>query len=427
MNRFLCVFLSICVFLSLCTSPALALSSGDGDWQTAYLNYIRKDLTDTWGSANTDEPKRFTEYHLFDLNGDGVPELWINYNITAYGGKLCSYSGGQVHAVSTNVSSLRYLAGENLVLDSGGYMDMSHDTIFQLENGQFTQVAKGVCTVTYRNGTPQSYEYTWNETAVDAATYEQKLNAAFDVSQAVTLEEAMTYQEVLTAIDQWSAPASTSLSLRPMEPTALAEALVTVHWGGLVTEDAVTTFHPGGSMTQAIPVTVLGLLGGLTASQPEEETPVQSPSHPRPSYLADYLGMTQAQIAEIWGSDYIAIEGGSMGADSYLYYEDFRVPAEFDFYQNVVTTVTTYPHAETANPTPLADRFTGQETYSQLLQLGLPDTLITADNDPDNSLGWNFAETAAYYYDYNGKTFYFSWLDEDPYTSPANFIIIWGT
>lgn len=154
----------------------------------------------------------------------------------------------------------------------------------------------------------------------------------------------------------------------------------------------------------------------------EDEAPVQA--HPRPSYLVDYLGMTQAQIAEIWGSDYIAIEGGSMGADSYLYYEDFRVPAEFDFYQNVVVTVTTYPHADTANPTPLADRFTGQETYSQLLELGLPDTLITADNDPDNSLGWNFAETAAYYYDYNGKTFYFSWLYEDPYTSPANFIII---
>lgn len=100
--------------------------------------------------------------------------------------------------------------------------------------------------MTYRNGTPQSYEYTWNGSAVDAATYEQKLNAAFDVSQAVTLEESMTYQEVLTAIDQWSAPASTSLSLRPMEPTALAEALVTVHWGGLVTETPAPPSTPAG-------------------------------------------------------------------------------------------------------------------------------------------------------------------------------------
>ena len=72
----------------------------------------------------------------------------------------------------------------------------------------------------------------------------------------------------------------------------------------------------------------------------------------------------------------------------------------------------------------LTKSFTGRETYTQLCDKGISGDFVTVDNDPDEVLGWNYFETAAFSFEYEGKFVYFSWLNEDPYTTPANFVFV---
>lgn len=432
MKRFLSAFLALCLALAICPLSALAAAPSEKEWKLAYFDFIRQDWIDVTGSDRTDSLEDTVEYHLFDLNRDGVPELWINYGITAYGGKLCTYSGGEVHTASTNVYFLYYLPDKALFLDSGGYMDMGHDTIYRLENGQFTQVAKGVSTVVYVDGYPQFdenddpiYEYAWNDAPVEQSVYEQKLKATFDVSQAEQLENGVTYREILSTLSTWSEPEKTeptplTLSLQPTELTDLAEALLTVHSGGLIAEGDAVTFHPGGLMGQAIPVTALGLLSGLTLGQATPKAP---------SYVVDYLGMTLDQITAIWGDDYVT-GGWWYGGSLLIYYEDYRTPCSF-FISD--PTLRGFPEGDEPiqflfcgadTPIPIAKGINANSTYSQLQAAGITGEFLTGDEANSGD-----GETAKLYYSYSPTiAMTFCWYEgNDPYTTPPGDISIYPT
>lgn len=139
--------------------------------------------------------------------------------------------------------------------------------------------------------------------------------------------------------------------------------------------------------------------------------------------LSDYTGMTRSEIAQMWGNDYTEEQGGDMGADSTLYYEDWRVPTEFSLMGDTVVTIFCFP-SDMGSGFTLTDILTGKENYSQLLDKGIAGDFVTEDNDPDDSLGFNYEETAAFSFIYEGKYVYFSWLDVDPYTTSANFIFV---
>lgn len=139
--------------------------------------------------------------------------------------------------------------------------------------------------------------------------------------------------------------------------------------------------------------------------------------------LADYAGMTRSEIAQMWGSDYTEEQGGDMGADSTLYYEDWRVPAEFSLVGDTVAAVFCCP-SDMGSGFTLIDTITGKESYTQLREKGITGRFVTEDNDPDGDLCWNYEETAFFDFTYKGKFFYFSWLNDDPYTSPANFLFV---
>lgn len=159
---------------------------------------------------------------------------------------------------------------------------------------------------------------------------------------------------------------------------------------------------------------------------PDDPTPdvPETPSTPnKTKTLIDYIGMTKSEIAQIWGNDYIESQGGEMGADSTLYYKDSRIPAEFSLNDDTVVLVFCSPKTMDSDFT-LTETFTGRETYTQLLENGIAGDFVTEDNDPEGVLGWNYFETAAFSFSYEGKFVYFSWLNEDPHTTQANFVFV---
>lgn len=145
-----------------------------------------------------------------------------------------------------------------------------------------------------------------------------------------------------------------------------------------------------------------------SAPDPVPETPSK--------ILLDYIGMREGELTRLWGSDYRTTDWTLFGAEKGLYYQDLRVPVVFYLTGGVVTGVDC--SAVAGSGFRLTEQLTGQETGTQLCQLG--GSLMT-DGD---SLGADFDETAALYYQYQGKTIYFSWLDKDPYTTAADSIVI---
>lgn len=163
----------------------------------------------------------------------------------------------------------------------------------------------------------------------------------------------------------------------------------------------------------------------ILGSIPDNPTP-DDPTPDTPSkvmVLADYVGMTRSEIAKMWGSDYTEEQGGDMGADSTLNYADWRVPADFSLLGDTVATVFCFP-SDMGSGFTLTDTITGKESYTQLREKGITGRFVTEDNDPDGDLCWNYEETAFFMFEYGGKFFYFSWLNDDPYTSPANFLFV---
>lgn len=187
-------------------------------------------------------------------------------------------------------------------------------------------------------------------------------------------------------------------------------------WNGL-NSNLVTWKEAGGTVhIEALDKTL------LAQCYPNGAPPV-SPAPGKVMTLSDYVGMTRSEIARMWGSDYTEVQGGEMGAESLLCYEDGRMPAEFSLNGGTVVVLFCSPKTMGSDFT-LTDTLTGKETYAQLLAKGISGDFVSEDNDPNDTLGWNYLETAAFSFHYEGRYIYFSWLNEDPYTAMANFIFI---
>ena len=105
----------------------------EDSWKSAYLNYIET-------NTQIEDPEKGTHreiYKLLDLNGDGVPELYINFGSTAGGDAILSYFNGEIVEQKMYNYGFRYIEGANLFRDFGGHMDEYYDKIYTLENGNF--------------------------------------------------------------------------------------------------------------------------------------------------------------------------------------------------------------------------------------------------------------------------------------------------
>ena len=178
-------------------------------WKSAYIDFVfEKYMNDDF---LLDEPLQ--KYKLVNVNGDNIPELYINFGSTAGGDMLCSYFDNSVIYQPMWNYGFSYIEGGNLFLDSGGHMDEYYDIVYSIEDGSFVVQAEGECGAEDNaniqfdaEGFP-IYNYYWNGNQVSGeAEYEELLNKAFDKGRAkkpFENDDIYDYQEIVNQIIQY--------------------------------------------------------------------------------------------------------------------------------------------------------------------------------------------------------------------------------
>lgn len=449
MKRFLSAFLALCLSLAICPLSALAAGSTANNSERLY-----KDVLDTCYSALMAHWSRDTlqsnnlsylyayltgdsaseiGYTFIDIDGNGVQELLIGAVDTDdfYDGMIYDLytlsNGNTVHILSSGERDRYYLCTDGSIMNEGSSGAATSLVGFYSLKGSALSLHEIV--IFDSTDTPSSpWYYSATETE-DPFSQEDRI----PISESKATEVINSYQcETLsfssfslwparrTAQSETTKTSSPTLFLQPTEPADLAEALLTVHSGGLIAEGDAVTFHPGGLMGQAIPVTVLGLLSGLTLGQATPKAP---------SYVVDYLGMTLDQITAIWGDDYVT-GGWWYGGSLLIYYEDYRTPCSF-FISD--PTLRGFPEGDEPiqflfcdadTLIPIAKGINANSTYSQLQAAGITGEFLTGEEANSGD-----GESTKLYYSYSPTiTIEFSWYEgSDPYTTPPGGIFIFSS
>lgn len=158
------------------------------EWKTTYIDFLNN-MNRQYDSFSG---KYLEIYKLVDINGDAIPELYINGGTTASGDILCSYYNGEVITQWMWNYGFSYIEGENLFCDSGGHMDGYYNKVYTIDNGTFVMVydgeygAKDNSRVQYDDAGMPVYDYYANGTKVSSEEeYKKALKEVYDRSQAI--------------------------------------------------------------------------------------------------------------------------------------------------------------------------------------------------------------------------------------------------
>lgn len=182
------VLLTGCFILGM--FPATAATAAESNWKKAYLDFIEEDTKE-----NTDL-RDSAEYQLIYIDDNDIPELWIDYNATYAGGKICTFDGRQVNSISTwSTGTCAYLERGGLFYISGGHMDNFWDSVYILRDGSFEKKAHGTCEVSSWEK-PAIFFYEWEGERVSETQYQYKLKSVFNLSEAKKINDDDTYNHV---------------------------------------------------------------------------------------------------------------------------------------------------------------------------------------------------------------------------------------
>ena len=165
------------------------------EWKEAYINYVNEhgNTYDSFGHA-------MEIYKLVNINNDSIPELYINFRSTAGGDVICTYYDGKVVEQPMWNYGFSYMEGQNIFRDAGGHMDVYHDKIYSIENGQFVLLHEGNygaadnSHIQFDSDGYPIYDYYWDGTEVSSETeYMNLLNEVYNAQQAITPFDGAEY------------------------------------------------------------------------------------------------------------------------------------------------------------------------------------------------------------------------------------------
>ena len=212
-RRVLSMLLCLAMALSLLPMSALAAEPKTTPaWAQAYRKCIQDDFNKQEQEYGRVDYKWY-RCCLLNVDKDDIPELYIDRPIAASGHEIYTFANGQIYSqMLDGHGSLSYIPREGLFLESGGHDGVWWDNVYQLKNGEFTQIASGTGYLEdwydpqYDEDGNFIYQYLWNKNPVDTATYQQKLNNVFPASKAYKLDDGdsnwKSYQEMLDFLDQ---------------------------------------------------------------------------------------------------------------------------------------------------------------------------------------------------------------------------------
>ncbi len=159
-----------------------AFINAEEAWEKEYIRFIME---------NGMYPASWTNYKLLDINGDDIPELYINSGSTAGGAWICSYYDDMVISTKIWNYGFSYIEGKNLFMDFGGHMDWYHNIIYSIENGEFVIRGAGSfgaadnSKLQYDADGNLIYEYYWNKARIPSEKeYQELLHAVYDEQKA---------------------------------------------------------------------------------------------------------------------------------------------------------------------------------------------------------------------------------------------------
>ena len=175
---------------------------GEG-WKQAYIAQIEERRPnfreDLWERV---------DFYLLDINGDEIPELYVNYGVTSAGSERYTYNGKEVKSAYMWEGGLSYIKGANKAWDAGGHQGIYHDIVYTIKDGEFYGIAKGEHTQGMGDGHEDEKTFTWDGQSVTEEAYKQKLNSYIDTEKAICVidnveDQVYHYDTIIDAINQY--------------------------------------------------------------------------------------------------------------------------------------------------------------------------------------------------------------------------------
>ncbi len=165
------------------------------DYKQAYLDFLK------------DKKDSHRLFALVYLDDDEIPELYLMGAYEAMGDMVCSFKNGLVMTQQLKrTGDGKYIErGGSVINQNDNNMERCYTDVYKLGENGFTKTfnALSIVHVEYIGGKGSEeyrfiYEYFVGDAPVSETEYHNAINAAFDFSQAVRLDEnAVSYEEIV--------------------------------------------------------------------------------------------------------------------------------------------------------------------------------------------------------------------------------------
>jgi hypothetical protein len=186
---------------------------------TLQPNHSTPPTNDAWKELYTqfildEAPKRdfygWSTYSLIYIDNDDVPELVIDWGVTAEGGSLIIVSNSEL--VTFDIVSefdINYIERENLFMISGGRMGDYYEYLYRIEGKNAITLHSGEWSDRYIEDDEwyygiEEYHWYWNGDEVSRAEYERQLKAVFNRESAKSnWDKTYDLSEIFDVIKNW--------------------------------------------------------------------------------------------------------------------------------------------------------------------------------------------------------------------------------
>ena len=244
-------------FASEPVTVRVAAAAIPADWQERYREVVAEQYDSELGGD------AFSTYRLFDVNDDGLPELFVFGTNEAQGDQVYTVrSNGAVTQLAISQGDFMYDADRQLLWIPHGHMGGYYDDIYRLENGSFIREHTGRYGAA--GGDWQTIDfYEWDGERVSQSAYETYLAAAVDTDGAVNLTRGgISAQEVLKQLGaDVEEPSDSGFSDVPAGAW-FADAVEYVSQNGMMNGTSSNRFSPNDSTNRAMIATILYRLEG---------------------------------------------------------------------------------------------------------------------------------------------------------------------
>lgn len=202
-SRITAVVLAVVMLFGVIMIAPFSAGAATSAWKTAYIELINKyknDINDGgWG-------------WIKDLDGNGIPELFLFINHAFGATQVISYNNGSLDTISASAYG-RVLVQNNMFLLSYGRMGYYGDKVYR-QSGTSKVVFSGSRTAKifdfdFDNPNDFTYKYSLNGSSQKQATYSQytsALNSVFNQSKAGALNYKNCYHkasQIISAINNY--------------------------------------------------------------------------------------------------------------------------------------------------------------------------------------------------------------------------------